>query len=110
MFYREHILLLLPLQSQLRLSFQRKLIRSNSKRQRKAQVLRSRAFMRQCAITSCQEGNHKDEKWCLPLPNTVTKFQLFLTDVGSDIQAMNFRDTLAMDGVNKTHKYNSKMI
>lgn len=57
--------------------------------------------MRQCAITSCQEGNHKDDKLCRPLPNLVTKFQFFLTEVGSDIQAMNFRDTLAMDGAKK---------
>lgn len=67
-------------------------------------------LMRQSATTSCQEGNHKDKKWCLPLPNLLTKFQLFLTETGSDIQAMNFRDTLAMDGANKSHKHNSEMI
>lgn len=62
------------------------------------------------ATTSCQEGNHKDEKSWRLLPNLVTKFQLFLTEVGSGIQAMNFRDTLAMDGAKKSHKHNSKMI
>lgn len=67
-------------------------------------------LMRQCATTLCQEGNHKDEKWCLPLPKLFTKFQLFLTEAGSDIQAMNFRDTLAMDGANRSHKHNSKII
>lgn len=67
-------------------------------------------LIRQCATTLCQVGNHEDEKLCLPLPNLLTKFQLFLTEVGSDIQAMNFRDTLAMHRANKSHKHNSKMI
>lgn len=67
-------------------------------------------LMRQCVTYLCQEGNHKDEKLCLPLPNIVTKFQLSDRGREQDIQAMNFSDVLSMDGANKSHKHSFKMI
>lgn len=110
MFYWKHILLLLPLQSQLCLSFQRNSYIAILKDKEKHKYCDQEHLIRQHTIALCQEGNNKGEKLCLDLPNLVTKFQLFLPEVGSSIQALYFRDNLAMCGANKSHKDNSKII